>query len=79
MLIVNNISENIVNTNSNTDVARAGYICNVFAIATFSSYILCPWTNCVEQTVIRFAVYRHIARHVQEETENTFLFDAETH
>ena len=28
--------------------------------------LLCPWTNCVE----RFAVYRHLAGHVQEQTEN---------
>ena len=32
--------------------------------------LLCPWTNCVEQSAVRFAVYRHLAEHFQEQTEN---------
>ena len=32
--------------------------------------LLCPWTNCVEQSAIRFAVYGHLAEHFQEQTEN---------
>ena len=27
-------------------------------------------TNCVEQSAVRFAVYRHLAEHFQEQTEN---------
>ena len=32
--------------------------------------LLCPWTNCVEQSAVRFAVYRHLTEHFQEQTEN---------
>jgi len=32
--------------------------------------LLCPLTNCVGQSAVRFAVYRYLAEHFQEQTEN---------
>ena len=34
------------------------------------SFLLCPWTNCVEQPAVRFALHRHLAGHVREQIEN---------
>jgi len=41
--------------------------------------LLYPWTNCVEQPAIRFAVYRHLAGHVHEQTENISVWRLRVH